>query len=201
MKKKVLTLLLLAILMSTYLFAANIKIHSNVNKDDAQYTAYLAYLPNHIFSQFTHYYDSEYDQYKSQFVKLNSADSFKIDPDDLRNNDSKKMNGSFILVVDALSEDHRLRDQYFDVVVYTNQFYYINNGLKTPTEIEVKVYDNQYKLITKDSDGGYRISARTYISIYKDRAVKHFYLGWTGKKNLIPGRYETDFTFKIIDQT
>lgn len=201
MKKRVLTLLLLTIFLSTYLFASDIMIHSKVNKEDAMYTAYLAYLPNHIFTQFTHYYDLEYEQYKNQFVKLNSSASFAIDQDDLRNNDSKKMNGSFILMVKALTQSYQLRDQYFDVVVYTNSFYYIDNGVKVPTGIEVKVYDNQYKLVAKDSDGGYRISARTYISIYKDRAVKHFYLGWTGKKNLIPGRYETDFTFKIIDQT
>jgi hypothetical protein len=201
MNKKILTLILLTTIIGTHIFATDFTIHSKVEKEDAKYTAYLSYLPNHIFSQYTHYYDDEYNQYKNQFAKLTSNSSFQIDQDDLRNNDDKLMNGSFILVVNALSENHIMRDQYFDVVVYTDQFYYVDNEVRTPTGINVKVYDIQYKLVSQDSDGGFRISARTYTSEYIDRAVKHFYLGWIGIKNLIPGRYETDFTFKIIDQT
>lgn len=203
MKKKILLALILITFISTNIFATDLLIHTKVDKVDSLYTAYLSYLPDHIFTQYTHYYDSEYDQYKSQFIPVNSSSSFEIDGDELRNNDSDKlMNGSFILVVNSLSQDKMLRDQFFDVVVYTDKFYKVEtNGTKTPTNIEVKVYDVQYKPITPDSDGGYRISERTYIAEYDNRPVKHFYLGWTGEPNLVPGRYETDFTFKIVDQT
>jgi hypothetical protein len=203
MKKKIYILILLVALLSTQIYASNITIHSSVEKEDSQYTAYLSYLPDHIFTQYTQFYDSEYEQYRSQFQNLSSSSSFQIDPDELRNNDSDKlMNGAFILTVNGLSEDHVLVDQFFDVVIETGEFYKVeSNGDKTSTGIEVKVYDVQYKPITKESDGGYRISTRTYTSTYDNRGVKHFYLGWTGNPNLGPGRYETDFTFRIIDQT